>query len=58
MCYNLHVEINVWWLCDVCLCFDACCQLINSLAEEGNGFIQRGIMGKMGQLRGRTVFFV
>ncbi len=57
MFYNLHVEIQVW-LCDVCVCVDACHQLTNSLAEEGKYFIQWGIMRKVGGPRGRTMFFI
>lgn len=43
----------------MCVCvsvFDACHWLTNSLVEEGNHFIQWGILGKEGGSRGRTVF--
>lgn len=38
--------------------FDACHQLTNSLVEEGNCFIQWGVMGKVGGPRGRTASFI
>lgn len=33
--YNLHGEIRVWCLCDLCVCLDAYHQLTNSFVEEG-----------------------
>lgn len=40
-----------------CVSVFACHQLTDSLVEEGNYFIQLGIMVKVGGERGRTVFF-
>lgn len=43
--------------CVMCVSvFVACYQLTNSFVEDGNCFIQWGIMGKVGGPRGRSVF--
>lgn len=52
-CWNPSLVV-VWCVC----LFDACHRLTNSLVEEGKCFIQRGVMGKVGGPRGRTVSFI